>query len=40
MFVFNPPWNLETPLREAMPPLVAALGQDAGAAFRLEFRQS
>lgn len=40
MFVFNPPWNLEKPLREAMPPLVAALGQDAGAAFRLEFRQS
>ncbi len=40
MFVFNPPWKLETRLREAMPVLVAALGQDAAAAFKLEFRQS
>ena len=28
MFVFNPPWNLEATLRETMPALVAALGQD------------
>ena len=40
MFVFNPPWKLEERLREAMPVLVEALGQDATAAFRLEFRQT
>ena len=40
MFVFNPPWNLEMPLREAMPILVQALGRDEHAAFNLEFRQS
>ena len=40
MFVFNPPWKLEERLREAMPDLVEALGQDATAAFRLEFRQT
>ncbi len=40
MFVFNPPWNLEASLREAMPALVAALGQDDAAAFDLAFRQS
>ena len=40
MFVFNPPWKLEARLGEAMPMLVEALGQDAAAAFKLEFRQS
>jgi 23S rRNA (adenine2030-N6)-methyltransferase len=40
VFVFNPPWQLEARLGEAMPVLVEALGQDAAAAFRLEFRQS
>ena len=40
MFVLNPPWNLEATLREAMPALVAALGQDGDAAFDLAFRQS
>ncbi len=40
MFVFNPPWNLEMPLREAMPILVEALGRDEHAAFNLEFRQT
>jgi 23S rRNA (adenine2030-N6)-methyltransferase len=40
MFVLNPPWRLEAGLGEAMPVLVEALGQDAAAAFELEFRQS
>ena len=40
MFIFNPPWNLETRLRDAMPTLVQALGQDGHAAFNLEFQQS
>ena len=40
VFVFNPPWNLEVPLRSAMPTLVEALGQDDQAAFALEFQQT
>jgi 23S rRNA (adenine2030-N6)-methyltransferase len=40
MFVFNPPWNLETGLRAAMPVLADALGQDPQAAFGLTFRQT
>jgi 23S rRNA (adenine2030-N6)-methyltransferase len=40
MFVVNPPWRLEARLGEAMPVLVEALGQDAAATFKLEFRQS
>lgn len=36
MFVLNPPWTLEPLLREMMPYLVSALGQDAGARFTLE----
>jgi 23S rRNA (adenine2030-N6)-methyltransferase len=40
MFVFNPPWNLEAVLRPALPALVRLLGQDSGAAYRLEFRQT
>ncbi|MEO8303411.1 MAG: 23S rRNA (adenine(2030)-N(6))-methyltransferase RlmJ [Betaproteobacteria bacterium] len=40
LFVFNPPWKLETRLREAMPVLVQLLGQDAHAAYDLHFRQS
>jgi len=40
MFVFNPPWQLEARLTEAMPTLVAALGRDEHAGFKLEFRQT
>jgi len=40
MFVFNPPWNLEAPLAEAMPALVDALGVDDAASFDLQFRQT
>ena len=40
LFVFNPPWNLETGLRAAMPTLVDALGQDPQAGFELTFRQT
>ena len=40
LFVFNPPWKLEERLREAMPVLAEALGQDATATFKLEFRQT
>jgi 23S rRNA (adenine2030-N6)-methyltransferase len=40
VFVFNPPWNLEAPLRAAMPALVAALGTDGAATFDLQFRQT
>lgn len=36
MFVLNPPWTLEPMLKELMPFLVAALGQDRGAHFTLE----
>ena len=36
MFVLNPPWTLETTLKEVMPYLVTALGQDAEASFTLE----
>jgi len=40
VFVFNPPWHLESDLRDAMPALVAALGQDGDARFTLAYRQS
>lgn len=40
MFVFNPPWKLESRLRGAMATLVSFLGQDRGAAFELTFRQT
>ena len=40
VFVFNPPWQLEARLGEAMPVLVEALAQDPSAAFELEYRQS
>ena len=36
MFVLNPPWTLEATLKEVMPFLVSALGQDAQASFTLE----
>jgi 23S rRNA (adenine2030-N6)-methyltransferase len=36
MFIINPPWTLEPMLRELMPYLVKALGQDEGATFTLE----
>ncbi len=35
MFIINPPWTLEPMLRELMPFLVSALGQDSGATFTL-----
>ena len=40
LFVFNPPWNLESTLRGAMPALVDVLGQDGAASFELQFRQT
>jgi 23S rRNA (adenine2030-N6)-methyltransferase len=40
MFVFNPPWPLETELGPALPALVSALAQDAHAKFSLDFRRS
>ena len=40
LFVFNPPWNLETPIRSAMRTLVQALGQDEEAAFDLQYQQT
>ena len=36
MFIAHPPWTLEAMLREVMPYLVSALGQDSGAGFMLE----
>ncbi len=40
MFVYNPPWKLESELRSTMPTLVAILGQDREAAYGLQFRQT
>jgi 23S rRNA (adenine2030-N6)-methyltransferase len=40
MFVINPPWTLEPMLKELMPYLVSALGQDSGAGFVLESGQT
>jgi len=40
LFLFNPPWNLETALRPVMPVLADVLGQDRHAAFGLTFRQT
>jgi len=40
MFVLNPPWVLQGVLREVMPYLVQHLGQDAGAAFTLEYQEN
>ena len=40
VFIFNPPWNLEASLQAALPVLVRLLGQDAKAAFKLQFRQT
>lgn len=36
MFILNPPWTLEATLRETMPYLVSALGQDESAGFVLQ----
>jgi 23S rRNA (adenine2030-N6)-methyltransferase len=36
MFIVNPPWTLHALLSEAMPYLVAHLGQDEGAGYTLE----
>jgi 23S rRNA (adenine2030-N6)-methyltransferase len=36
MFLVNPPWKLKEQLAEALPQLVAALGQDKNAGFTLE----
>ena len=40
MFIANPPWTLEATLKEAMPALVAALGQDASAGYHLEYHEN
>jgi len=40
VFVFNPPWNLESALGEAMPVLAKRLGQNGRGSFKLQFRQS
>lgn len=37
MFVVNPPWTLQPALRDALPWLVDALGQDAGAGWSLQW---
>ncbi|MBN2875122.1 MAG: 23S rRNA (adenine(2030)-N(6))-methyltransferase RlmJ [Spirochaetales bacterium] len=36
MFVINPPWLVEDAMRESLPWLAGALGQDAGASWQLE----
>jgi 23S rRNA (adenine2030-N6)-methyltransferase len=38
MFILNPPYTLSQMLKETMPTLVEALGQDKSAQFKLEFR--
>ena len=40
VFVVNPPWNLELPLRTVMPFLASTLAQDDGAAFEITYRQT
>ena len=40
LFLFNPPWNLEIPIRAAMPTLLQLLGRDERAAFDLQFQQT
>ena len=39
LFVFNPPWQLDTRLREALPALKTLLAVDGAAAFELQGRQ-
>jgi len=39
MFIVNPPWVLESALKEIMPWLTEVLAQDAGATFTLESRE-
>lgn len=40
LFVFNPPWHLESSLAAAMPALVRLLGQDGKATYKLKFQQT
>ena len=40
MFILNPPWTLHGELKQVMPYLVKVLGQDGGAEFELEFKES
>jgi 23S rRNA (adenine2030-N6)-methyltransferase len=40
MFVFNPPWRLETDLHATMPALAGVLSQDDAARFAIAFRQT
>jgi 23S rRNA (adenine2030-N6)-methyltransferase len=40
MFILNPPWLLQSVLREVMPYLVKVLRQDTGAGFTLEFQEN
>ncbi|EMP74434.1 hypothetical protein D512_24716, partial [Burkholderia pseudomallei MSHR1043] len=38
MFILNPPYTLVDTMKEALPYLVEALGQDSGAKFAIEHR--
>ncbi|MDK2123411.1 23S rRNA (adenine(2030)-N(6))-methyltransferase RlmJ [Parachitinimonas caeni] len=38
MYLFNPPWRLPELLKEVMPWLTAALAEDDGASYRLDFQ--
>jgi 23S rRNA (adenine2030-N6)-methyltransferase len=40
MFILNPPWTLHDELKQVMPYLVKLLGQDGGACFELEYRET
>ena len=40
MFILNPPYTLVDSMREALPYLVEALGQEDGASFSIEHRSS
>ncbi len=40
MFIYNPPYQLDTLVRAAMPALLELLGQDKQAGFRFEFKIS
>jgi 23S rRNA (adenine2030-N6)-methyltransferase len=40
VFVVNPPWTLESELRQTLPFLVEVLGQDKSAAFRIEAKEN
>ena len=39
MFILNPPWTLAAALKDTLPWLTEALGQDDGAKYTLEFKE-